>query len=184
MPQSEVEHWVFAYGSLMWDPGFPVVEMVKAQIRGFSRRFCLLSVVHRGTIDMPGLALALDEDAGGCCAGLALRVAPNHWDTTLNQMRERELVTNAYREEIVPLHLAGGRVVDAVTYVTRREHNQYVGALSLEEQARIIAYASGGRGPNYDYLFNTTRHLAEIGLAAPVLEDLARQVGAILQRIQ
>lgn len=182
MPQHKAQHWVFAYGSLMWDPGFPVEEIAQARIDGFSRRFCLQSVVHRGTVENPGLALALDADEGGFCTGLALRVAAAHWDRTLAQLRERELVTNAYREEILSLHLSDGRAVDAVVYVMRREHSQYVGILPPEEQARIIAHAAGGRGPNHDYLFNTARHLAELGLADPSLEDLVRRVGGILGR--
>ena len=52
--------WVFGYGSLIWHPGFPVAEQQIARLHGWHRSFCMLSIHHRGTIDAPGLVLALD----------------------------------------------------------------------------------------------------------------------------
>src|SRR5262245_6656103 len=40
--------WVFAYGSLMWDPAIHVVEIRRATLRGFHRRFCLRTEIGRG----------------------------------------------------------------------------------------------------------------------------------------
>ena len=174
------DNWVFAYGSLLWDPGFDVVERAVARLDGYARSFCLRSVTYRGTPEAPGLVLGLDADAGAHCTGLALRVAGDSWPEVLDYLRERELTTSAYREEILPVALQDGRHVHAVTYVMRRDHHQYAGGLHLSEQARIIATARGGRGPNSDYLFNTAAHLGEIGLSCPQMEDLAAQVRAIL----
>ena len=80
---------------------------------------------------------------------------------------------------MLDITLAGGRVVNAVAYVIDPDHVQYCGGLPLEEQARIIARAHGGRGPNRDYLFNTARHLQSLGVADPDLDWLARRVAAI-----
>jgi len=33
--------WVFAYGSLIWDPGFEFAEARPALLRGYHRAFCL-----------------------------------------------------------------------------------------------------------------------------------------------
>ncbi len=41
--------WVFAYGSLLWNPLFPVAEMRVATLRGWHRRFRLWSLASRGT---------------------------------------------------------------------------------------------------------------------------------------
>ena len=41
--------WVFAYGSLMWDPGFAPVEMRHARLPGWRRSFCMWSWHYRGT---------------------------------------------------------------------------------------------------------------------------------------
>ncbi len=64
--------WVFAYGSLMWDPGIHIVEIRIATLTGFHRRFCLKSRIGRGSADNPALMAALDS--GGDCQGLALRI--------------------------------------------------------------------------------------------------------------
>ena len=59
------------------------------------------------------------------------------------------------------------QVARAVTYVIDPHHVQYCGGLPLEEQARIIARAVGGRGPNTEYLYNTAAHLARAGYQRP-----------------
>ena len=41
--------WVFAYGSLLWNPLFPFAESRRASVHGLHRRFCLLSLASRGT---------------------------------------------------------------------------------------------------------------------------------------
>ena len=174
------EHWVFAYGSLMWDPGFPVAEMVAARLEDYARSFCLLSVVYRGTVEAPGLVLGLDAHPGAHCVGLALRVAEPDWPETLAGLRKRELTTDAYHEMLLPIRLQDGRQIEAIGYVIRRDHDQYAGGLPLPEQARMIARAEGGRGPNAEYLFNTTRHLAQMGVEDLELDELAGEVRRLL----
>ncbi|WP_114349947.1 gamma-glutamylcyclotransferase [Paracoccus lutimaris] len=175
------EHWVFAYGSLMWDPGFPVAEMAAARLEDYARSFCLLSVVYRGTVETPGLVLGLDAHPGAHCVGLALRVAEPDWPEALAGLRERELTTYAYSEQMLALQLQDGRQVEAVGYVIRRDHDQYAGGLELSAQARMIARAHGGRGPNADYLFNTMRHLAQMGVEDLEMDALAAEVRRLLQ---
>ncbi len=64
----------------------------------------------------------------------------------------------------------------ALAYVIDPDHVQYCGGLPLEEQAGIIARATGGRGPNRDYLWSTTEHLHQLGIADPELDWLAERV--------
>ena len=170
------QNWLFAYGSLMWDPGFTVAERMIGTLEGFHRSFCLRSIVYRGTPDQPGLVLGLDESDGAICRGVALRVGDTDWPQVIEAVRERELSTYAYREAVLPVALADGRRVQAITYVMQRDHDQYAGGLCATEQARIIATAIGGRGPNRDYLYNTAAHLAELGLPDPEMEALAAEV--------
>ena len=172
--------WVFGYGSLLWNPGFAVAETRHARLHGFSRSFCMRSIHHRGTADAPGLVLALDAHPGADCEGLALRAEPGTEDATLAYLRERELVSAAYLETRQTLALEGGDSVEAVAFVVDRAHPQYC-LLPLEEQARIIAAAHGGRGPNAEYLVNTARHLGELGIPDAELDWLAdrvRRIGA------
>lgn len=168
--------WVFGYGSLVWNPGFPVAERVLADLDGYHRSFCMRSIHHRGSEETPGLVLALDEAANATCAGVAFRVDPDHAVQTLDELRERELISSAYLEKLIEVRLRDGRVMPAVTYVIDPHHVQYCGALPLEEQARIIATAVGGRGPNHEYLTNTAAHLRELGLRDAELDWLEARV--------
>jgi cation transport protein ChaC len=166
--------WVFGYGSLIWDPGFPVAERRIGQVAGWHRRFCMRSIHHRGTVEAPGLVLALDRAVGASCQGLALRVAPGAEAATLAGLRERELISSAYLEEWLAVTTAEGEV-KALAYVIDPDHGQYC-LLDLEEQAQIIARAAGGRGANRDYLWATAAHLAELGMTDPDLSWLADRV--------
>lgn len=168
--------WVFGYGSLLWNPGFEVAETVIGRLPGYGRSFCMRSIHHRGTVAQPGLVLALDEQVGNHCKGMALRVAPGTELETLNYLRERELISSAYVEKELSVSLSDGRDVTAVVYVIDEAHEQYCGGLPLEEQAQIIARAVGGRGPNTEYLYNTATHLREVGLRDADLEWLHERV--------
>lgn len=173
-----MEHplWVFGYGSLMWNPEFPYLRREVARLDGFHRAFSMTSIHHRGSEDRPGLVLALDETPGAVCEGLAFEVAPEAADATLAQLRERELISSAYVERWLPVTLRGGGQVSALAYVIEKHHVQYCGGMALERQAQIICRAVGGRGPNTEYLYNTVRHLEELGIADPDLRWLSKRV--------
>lgn len=167
--------WVFGYGSLLWDLGFEPQETVLANCSGYARSFCMLSIHHRGSQTDPGLVLALDAADDSSCDGVAFLVPQQHEAKVLDMLRERELISSAYLEVTVPVDLADGRRVDALTYIINRDHVQYC-HFDLEHQAQIIAQAVGGRGPNTEYLYNTVEKLASLGIADPDLEWLADRV--------
>jgi cation transport protein ChaC len=173
--------WVFGYGSLIWEPGFDFEERATARLNGWHRSFCMRSIHHRGSVEAPGLVLALDRADGAACAGLAFRVGPEAAEATRRYLRERELVSSAYLERELPIALGDGRRVAALVYVIDPDHPQYCGGLEPEEQAQIIARARGGRGENRDYLWNTAAHLAELGLSDPDLDWLSARVRAICE---
>ena len=167
--------WVFGYGSLLWNPGFPVTARRIARAAGWHRSFCMRSIHHRGTVADPGLVLALDRAEAAVCDGVAFAVTPGAEAATIAALRERELISSAYLETTLPLDTADGRIT-ALAYVIDPDHVQYCGGLALEDQAQIIARATGGRGPNRDYLWSTAAHLAELGIADADLEWLAARV--------
>ncbi len=171
--------WVFGYGSLIWNPGFPVMARHLATLPGYRRSFCMRSIHHRGTHAEPGLVLALDAQPGARCSGVGFGVAAGDVGATLASLRERELVSSAYLERRLVVELDTGHRVTAVTYVIDPDHVQYCGGLPLEEQARIIARAAGGRGPNRDYLINTAAHLRALGLPDAELDWLAQRVAEL-----
>jgi cation transport protein ChaC len=168
--------WVFGYGSLMWNAGFPVAERSLATLTDHARSFCMWSIHHRGTQAEPGLVLALDPHPGATVTGLALRARDGDEERTLAYLRERELISSAYLEESVELTLADGRAVAATAFVVDTAHRQYCGGLPLEAQAQVISRAVGGRGPNAEYLWNTVLHLHELGVPDADLDWLAHRV--------
>ncbi|WJR69489.1 gamma-glutamylcyclotransferase [Neorhizobium sp. CSC1952] len=173
------EFWVFGYGSLMWNPGFAFEERRPARAFGFRRSLCVWSYVHRGTPEHPGLVLGLDR--GGSCRGVAFRVSEENREDVLDYLRRRELVTNVYKEKILPVSLGDGRQVRAVGYIVDRRHVQYAGALGIEDAAEIVRTSSGQSGPNDAYVFNTLSHLKEMGIRDLWLEGVGVSVSARLQ---
>jgi cation transport protein ChaC len=173
---SAAAFWVFAYGSLIWRPGFAYSERRLATLHGYRRRFCMSSVHYRGTPERPGLVLALDAAEDGRCAGVAYHVPGGEAAETLAYLRERELVSYAYREITHPVTLDGDGAVEALAYVSDRGHPQYRGGLTLEQQAEVIAGAVGPMGPNAEYLMNTVDGLAALGLEDAELTHLAELV--------
>lgn len=168
--------WVFGYGSLIWHPDFPYAEREIARLDGWQRSFCMLSIHHRGTEEEPGLVLALDARGGAHCEGLAFRVTPGAEPETLAALRARELISSAYLETRQPVRLRDGREIEAVTFVIDPLHRQYAGGMAMDEQAKMIARAVGGRGPNSEYLYNTVSHLDQLGIADADLAQLAERV--------
>ncbi|NOX42062.1 MAG: gamma-glutamylcyclotransferase [Alphaproteobacteria bacterium] len=173
--------WVFGYGSLVWQPGFDCERRHIARLSGFARSFSMRSIHHRGSVADPGLVLALDQNDQSYCDGVAFYVAPAIARDTIEMLRERELVSSAYLEQVHPVTFRDGTSEDAVCYVMDENHVQYCGSLSLEQQAQIIAHAIGGRGPNTEYLYNTAAHLRELGIEDNDLNWLEVRVREIVK---
>jgi glutathione-specific gamma-glutamylcyclotransferase len=166
-----MSHWVFGYGSLIWRPGFEYLHVEPARLDGYHRSLCVYSHKYRGTTELLGLVFGLDQ--GGTCHGVAFEVADAQWQATLSYLQERELITNVYRE--VTLHVSlpvSQRRVSALTYVVVRGHPQHAHALSTEETLRYVRQGLGDAGSCVDYVKNTARHLAELGIPDPELERL------------
>ncbi len=167
------DFWVFGYGSLMWNPGFPHAERAHATIEGWHRSLCIYSWVHRGTPDQPGLVLGLD--VGGSCEGVAFRVASGDVDETITYLRAREQVTSVYREIWAEVTLLDGshRRVKVLTYVADRTHDQYAGVLAMPDLERFVRQGVGQSGANPDYIKATVAHMRETGIVDEQLFALA-----------
>ncbi|MCZ6721798.1 MAG: gamma-glutamylcyclotransferase [Proteobacteria bacterium] len=153
--------WVFAYGSLMWHPGFAHVEARPAWLRGYHRAFCIYSYHYRGTAERPGLVLGLDR--GGSCRGMAFRVAADEAGEVLAYLEDREHVLPVYERRVLPVSL-GTRRVPATTYLADRKGPQYAGKLAPERIAHLLVTGAGRSGTGIEYLENTVRHLDELGI--------------------
>ncbi len=164
-------HWVFGYGSLIWQPGFAFVRGERGLLRGAHRSFCFYSEHYRGTPEQPGLVFGLAR--GGSCGGMAFAVVDAVLPETIAYLRARELVTSVYHEAIRPVRLVSGERVEAVAYLVDEQHAQYAGPLAFEEQLRLVRRGVGLSGPNTDYVLNTAAHLAALGIHDRALERLA-----------
>ena len=172
-PPAGEDFWVFGYGSLMWHPGFPHVEVRVAVLHGYHRRFCIYSHRYRGTPDCPGLVLGLDR--GGSCRGLVYRVPAAEAAAELDYLHEREMVTGVYHPLWLNPETEAGSV-KAAAFVVDRAHPQYTGRLSVERTAELIVQGRGQRGACVEYLENTVRHLEGLGLGAGSLKTLLRHI--------
>lgn len=153
--------WVFGYGSLMWDPGFPYVKWAPALVRGYHRALCIYSNRWRGTLERPGLVLGLDR--GGACCGIAFLVAAADVTTALEGLWAREMRRRVYHPRLLRARLSD-REVRVLTFVADPRHPGYAGKLTVPQTARLVATCCGARGPNIEYLTRTIEHLAELGV--------------------
>ncbi len=167
-------HWVFGYGSLVWNPGFAFVAAHPATLAGAHRSLCVYSYRHRGTEARPGLVFGLMR--GGSCRGMAFGVAPQAWPEVHAYLMAREQDRGVYREAQRPVLLADGARASALAFLVNETHEQFAGRLPLDEQVRIVRRASGESGANVDYVLNTARRLAEMGIVDRHLDALAARL--------
>ncbi|MCR6632526.1 MAG: gamma-glutamylcyclotransferase [Magnetospirillum sp.] len=165
--------WVFAYGSLLWNPVFTPVECRAAVLPGYHRRFCFWIHAGRASPQTPGLMMGLLP--GGSCRGQLLRIAPKQAGTELPLLWRREMLTGAYIPRLLPVRSQGG-TVHALVFAANPRHPTFAADLDLEQAACAIAHASGPLGRNLDYLRRTVETLRQLGIPDRGLERLAGAV--------
>jgi glutathione-specific gamma-glutamylcyclotransferase len=153
--------WVFAYGSLMWNPGFVPVETSLAHLYGWHRSLCILSHYYRGTVANPGLVLGLDR--GGSCVGRAFRVDPQDWPQIWEQLNAREMISNVYVPRIQRIKLQNKKTVCAYVFTANRAHSQYWSG-SEGKKLELILNGCGSMGSSRQYLEETVKLLLSLGI--------------------
>jgi cation transport protein ChaC len=166
--------WLFAYGSLIWNPLFPVAEERIARVHGLHRSFCIWTRVGRGTPERPGLVLGLDS--GGACKGVALRLEAAIARAELALVWRREMLTGAYRPVWVKARTASGDI-DAIAFVANRASASYAGRRTEAEVCATITGARGLIGTCGDYLRQTHEGLQSRGIRDRTLERLLLRTG-------
>ncbi len=168
--------WVFAYGSLMWNPGIHFDEVRRARLEGHGRRFALATTIGRGTPDCPGLVLTL-QPGPGACEGLVFRIPRALVEAESRMLWRREMIRGGYCPALLPLETPQGRV-RALVLTANTAHPQYREGLSLQDTAATIASARGSIGSNRDYLEQLAAQLALLGIVdehVRALSDAVRQ---------
>ncbi len=148
--------WVYAYGSLMWDPSFHFSEVRPAALEGYARRFSYRSSLGRGTPERPGLMLTLEKGSGRC-HGLAFRIEAALVEEESRILWRREMLRGGYVPTLAPVATPHGELT-VVVFACNTAHPDYLGRLPLSEKAAVIARAAGFNGSNRAYL----EHLAAI----------------------
>ena len=164
--------WVFGYGSLMWDPGFEFVEVRRATVNGYQRRFAMKIEVVTGSPEHPALALSLERQLGRC-TGLAFRIPSHLVERETEILWRREFILFNYRAEIVTAWTPQGNV-DAAVFASDVTDPRYVAGLSMTATAELIARARGVKGDNKSYVERLAENLANLGLADDYILDLQR----------
>jgi len=168
--------WIFAYGSLIWNPAIHFADKEKVWVDGFHRSFCFWTVLGRGCEDNPGLMMGLEP--GGDSNGLAYRIDASALDTELDILFRRELMSYVYKPTWVDATLADKteEKVRVLAFVVDPQHERFCGNLEEETLVRHIATASGPLGRNCDYLFQLTEHLHQLGFSDERMIDLEAKV--------
>jgi cation transport protein ChaC len=160
--------WIFAYGSIMWNPGFAYRKVHRALLRGYHRTFCVYSTHYRGTHERPGLVFGLDR--GGSCRGRVFRVCAADAPAVIATLDERENVYDVYSRRTLRVITPKGPVF-AESYVVDREGPQYAGKLPVARVLELLR-ESGTGGTGVEYLENTVRHLDKLGIPDTRLHEL------------
>ena len=165
--------WIFAYGSLIWDPEFFSTDAEAALLHGYHRSFCLYSYDYRGSPAQPGLVLGLDR--GGSCWGLVFRLPPE----AIDDVWQREMTgRRVYEMRLLPVRTRQV-TLNAFTFTVLRDCPDYAGRVDLDEAAKMILCAEGRRGTCREYFDNTLRHLDQLGLVDRPLRRLAQRIEAL-----
>ena len=137
--------WVFAFGSLIWNPAFHFVERRTARVHGFHRQFCLQLRAGRGSPERPGLMLSLES--GGSCAGVVYRLG----EGTESDRARRPLATRDAHARLSPgLGATRARPTvrePAIAFTVNRHHDRYVPGLDEATVARLARHGGGRPRP-------------------------------------
>lgn len=173
---------LFAYGSLIWKPEIAHRAERPAVARGWHRSFCLRMHRFRGTVEEPGLMMALDR--GGQCRGVVLELPEEEPAVQLDRLFRREFTVKPINSmpRWLKVETAEGPVV-ALGFVMNRASPYYAGRLPVEEVARVLARACGHWGTGAEYLLNTVTQLEARGIRDAGLWRLQARVAEEIERM-
>jgi cation transport protein ChaC len=167
--------WVFAYGSLIWNPAIRIVGRVLARARGWRREFCLAAKGGRGTREAPGMMLGLME--GGECVGAVLRVAEADVQHELELLWRREMVAGGYIPRWIEVETPDGAPLGhAIAFTINPAGPSFCPPLADAELVARIATAHGELGTAAEYLFRTRDGLRAMDITDPMLERIGDAV--------
>lgn len=175
--------WVFAYGSLIWNPMVHHAERLAAHTPDWHRSFCLATKGGRGTPENPGLMLGLRPGPGhlgGGCTGVAFRIEENLVAPELDLLWRREMVARGYIPRWVPMTTPDGQAVGHGVAFTIDPGGPGYCDLPEDEVVQRLATARGRMGTAAEYLFRTRDGLRALDIHCPFVERIGALVDAEL----
>jgi cation transport protein ChaC len=169
--------WIFAYGSLMWNPMVQFERRQIATLHGWHRSFCLRMDIGRGSPEMPGRMLALES--GGHTHGVALKLSTSTMEDELRLVWIREMVLGSYKPTWAPVTLDDETKTQAIAFVADTSREQYARDSRVATVAPLVARAAGKFGSNAEYLFKLHAALSECSLRDSYIDELAGEVQRI-----
>lgn len=166
--------WVFAYGSLIWNPLFRSEESCLATLEGWRRSFCMRLLAGRGCTQNPGRMMSLTP--GGRTEGLAMRIDESSLEQELRLIWRREMVSGSYLPYWAPVQLKDGRELQALIFSANPACPLHEEDDRIETVAPLIATAAGPLGRNEDYVFQLDAALRKHGLRDNYVATLARHL--------
>ena len=154
--------WLFGYGSILWKQDFHFSDKLVGYINGYSRRFWQESSDHRGTPSHPGRVCTLVRDVQKVTWGLAFYVPESHKQQVVENLNFREKNGYSVTMEIFNPRDVSRDPFKVLLYVAREDNKCFVRGESLEETAKVIAWAEGPSGKNKEYLFNLVEALKQL----------------------
>jgi cation transport protein ChaC len=169
--------WVFAYGSLIWNPEFNVTGRMRATAYGWHRSFSLKIERWRATSEQPGLMMALER--GGRCDGMVLRLSNENRRNDLRALVAREIKYREVADMVrwIHVHTPEGAMT-ALTFWASTRRSGLTKPLPTETTAALIAKACGQGGSCAQYLRNTIVDLEAEGIRDRNLWHLQALVAA------
>lgn len=171
---------VFAYGSLIWNPGFAVQDQRRARALGWHRQFSISLDHFRGSPDEPGLMLALAS--GGSCEGIILDVAQADEGAALRALLKRELVACELSQNATWIEVETDRGREQALTFYADPVNVPLAALSLDQQAQRLSRAIGPAGSGAAYLLQTAVGLEGHGIHDDYIWTLQKLVADEIDR--
>tara|TARA_B100001093_G_scaffold456121_1_gene466856 strand:- start:1586 stop:2275 length:690 start_codon:yes stop_codon:yes gene_type:complete len=154
--------YIFAYGSLLWNPTVDYEDEFLAKVYGFHRSFCMKTNLGRGSFKNPGLMLGLDK--GGSCRGSAFKLRNSEAIKNIDILFRREMVTGAYKPKLLKTILVNGRKVLSLAFTVDKKHKNYFQDKEIQTKAKMISNAYGFLGSCEEYFQNTLESLSELNI--------------------
>ncbi len=173
-PYPDQDVWVFAYGSLIWNPAIHFAERQVGFLPEWRRAFCMRITAGRGTEQQPGRMLALIPGDG--VTGVVYRLSQEHLENELSLLWKREMCTDGYIPKWQQVALRNGEQVNALVFVMKQEDEQFDANHDIQHTVRKITIAKGPLGPNSEYVYKLHHALTEEQIDDPYVATLFNEL--------